>query len=53
MSYKRGDWIPSKKSILGVVLRLPLRLIPKKTIVPILRTAARGKNSGTGVGKRK
>ena len=50
MSYKRGDWIPSNKSILGVVLRLPLRLIPEKTIVPILRTAARGKKWIAGSG---
>jgi FkbM family methyltransferase len=43
MNYKRKDWIPSNKSILGTILRLPLRLIPKDTIVPILSTAARGK----------
>lgn len=50
MSYKRGDWIPSNKSILGIVLRLPLQLIPIGTIVPILRTAARGKKWILGSG---
>ena len=35
---------------LGRLLRLPLRLIPKGTIVPILATAARGKQWITGSG---
>ena len=43
MKYKSGDWIPSNKKLFGKLVRLPLRLIPNGTIVPILRTAARGK----------
>jgi len=50
MSYKRDSWIPSNKSILGKVLRLPLRLIPKGIKVPILTTAARGKKWIIGSG---
>jgi hypothetical protein len=26
MSYKIGDWIPSNKSILGIILRLPMAM---------------------------
>lgn len=43
MTYKSGDWIPSNKKLFGKLLRLPLRLIPNGKIIPILRTAARGK----------
>jgi len=50
MGYKRGDWIPSNKNTLGKIIRLPLRLIPKGTIVPILRSAARGKKWIIGSG---
>jgi FkbM family methyltransferase len=50
MGYKRGDWIPSNKSIIGILLRLPLQLIPQGTIVPILRTASRGKKWVYGSG---
>ena len=50
MNYKRGDWIPSNQSILGKILRLPLRLFPREAIVPILTTAARGKKWIVGSG---
>jgi len=43
MGYKSGDWIPSNKKIFGKIVRLPFKLIPPGTIVPILRTKARGK----------
>lgn len=42
MGYKSGDLLPSNKKLFGKLLRLPFRLIPNGTIVPILRTAARG-----------
>jgi len=50
MKYKRGDWIPSNKNFLGILLRLPMQLIPKGTKVPILTTAARGKKWIIGSG---
>ena len=37
-----ADKIPSNKSLLGKLLRLPLQVIPDGTIVPILRGAERG-----------
>jgi len=48
--YKRGDWIPSNQSLIGKLLRFPLNLIPKGTIVPILGSAARGKKWILGSG---
>jgi FkbM family methyltransferase len=50
MTYKSGNWIPSDKKLFGKLLRLPFRLIPSGTIVPILRTRARGKKWVYGSG---
>lgn len=45
-----ADNIPSNKSLLGQILRLPLKLIPNGATVPILRGAERGKKWIVGSG---
>ena len=40
----------SSKNVLGKILRLPLRLVPKHAIVPILKGPLRGKRWIVGSG---
>src|SRR5439155_21100969 len=41
-------FLPSSKSLLGKAMRLPLRLIPRGAVVPILSGPARGVKSTVG-----